>query len=86
MNRKIFLESETFRELGGWTVDTQSYEALGSFYLLAHGIGKPVRDAVTEFRTEERMLWHVLACSCADTGLDGGLEAGNSGRQISSPD
>lgn len=61
MNRKIFLESETFRELGGWTVDTQSYEALGSFYLLAHGIGKPVRDAVTEFRTEERMLWHVHA-------------------------
>ena len=59
MNTGIFLEAETFADLGGWTVDTQSYEALGSFYLLAHGIGKPVRDAVTEFRTGERALWHV---------------------------
>lgn len=59
MNTGIFLEAETFADLGGWTVDTQSYEALGSFYLLAHGIGKPVRDAVTEFRTGEPAQWHV---------------------------
>jgi len=61
MERKIFLEAETFRDQGGWTVDTQSYEALGAFYLLAHGIGKPVRDAETEFRTDGRTLWHVHA-------------------------
>ena len=59
MKTRIFLEAETFRDQGGWIVDTQSYEALGSFYLLAHGIGRPVRDAVTEFRTDERMIWHV---------------------------
>ena len=61
MKPRIFLEAETFRDLGGWIVDTQSYEALGSFYLLAHGIGKPVADAVTEFRTEEPMRWHLHA-------------------------
>ena len=61
MGRKIFLEAATFLNQGGWTIDTQSYETLGSFYLLAHGIGKPVRDAVTEFRTEESTTWHVHA-------------------------
>ncbi|OQA76986.1 MAG: FAD dependent oxidoreductase [Lentisphaerae bacterium ADurb.Bin242] len=55
----IFLESETFDDLGGWTVDTQCIEAMGAMYLFAHGIGKPVRDARTEFHTREKTLWHV---------------------------
>ena len=61
MDNNIFLETETFANLGGWTIDTQSYEALGSFYVLAHGIGKPVEDASTCFRTEEHGIWHVHA-------------------------
>ncbi len=55
----IFLESETFDDLGEWTVDTQCIEAMGAMYLLAHGIGKPVRDARTEFHTREKKVWHV---------------------------
>lgn len=42
-------ECERFDDLGGWTLDTQFTEIMGSPYLLAHGIGKPVADATTRF-------------------------------------
>ena len=51
MNDRILLETSVFEKLGGWTIDTQCVEAMGAPYLLAHGIGKPVADAVTTFRT-----------------------------------
>lgn len=41
------LEAESFERLGGWIVDTQSMDVMGSPYALAHGMGKPVEDAVT---------------------------------------
>jgi hypothetical protein len=44
----ILLEAEGFAELGGWAVDTQSMEQMGSAYLLAHGLGTTVQDAVTK--------------------------------------
>lgn len=56
----IFLETVVFENPGGWTVDTQCVEAMGSAYLLAHGIGKPVADAVTGFSTEEDAAWQVM--------------------------
>jgi len=43
----VLLEAEQFAELGGWDVDQQSMDQMGSPYLLAHGLGVPVRDAVT---------------------------------------
>lgn len=43
----VFLESEGFSDLGGWVVDTQSMDQMGSAYLLAHGLGQPVQDATT---------------------------------------
>jgi FAD dependent oxidoreductase len=43
----VFLEAEQFDDLGGWDVDQQSMEQMGSAYLLAHGLGVPVKDAVT---------------------------------------
>ena len=55
----IFLEAERFDDPGGWTIDTQCFEALGSIYLLAHGTGRPVRDALTRFTTEKSARWHV---------------------------
>ena len=41
------VEAETFHDLGGWTVDSQFMDQMGSPYLLAHGLGRPVKDAVT---------------------------------------
>ena len=44
------LETEQFANPGGWELDTQSMDVMGSPYLLAHGLGVPVRDAVTTAR------------------------------------
>lgn len=44
----IFLEAEAFAEHGGWVIDCASMQQMGSAYLMAHGAGHPVADAVTE--------------------------------------
>jgi hypothetical protein len=41
----LLVEAESFDSIGGWKVDTQSVEQMGSVYLIAHGLGKPVADA-----------------------------------------
>ena len=38
---------ESFRDLGGWKLETQSTLRLGCGYLMAHGLGRPVADAWT---------------------------------------
>ena len=43
----IFLSAPQFDDRGGWDVDQQSMDQMGSAYLLAHGLGVPVADAVT---------------------------------------
>ncbi len=44
----ILVEAESFREKGGWAVDQQFMDKMGSPYLIAHGLGMPVADAVTD--------------------------------------
>ncbi|RYD67616.1 MAG: FAD-dependent oxidoreductase, partial [Verrucomicrobiaceae bacterium] len=44
----LFLEAEGFDNHGGWDLDQQSMDGMGSPYLLAHGLGVPVADAVTQ--------------------------------------
>lgn len=46
----ILIEAESFADRGGWVMDQQSIEVMGSAYLLAHGLGQPVADAVTRVR------------------------------------
>ena len=41
----ILLEAEQFDDFGGWVLDQQSMDQMGSPYLLAHGLGIPVKDA-----------------------------------------
>ena len=41
----ILIEAERFEEKGGWLVDPQFVEQMRSPYLLAHGMGRPVKDA-----------------------------------------
>ena len=43
----ILVEAESFADPGGWELDTQFIRNMGSPYLLAHGLGEPVEDAVT---------------------------------------
>lgn len=46
----VFVEAEAFEDLGGWVVDQQFMDVMGSPYVLAHGLGVPVKDAVTTVR------------------------------------
>ncbi|MBQ7800392.1 MAG: FAD-dependent oxidoreductase [Oscillospiraceae bacterium] len=55
----IFIEAESFKNLGGWVIDTQSMETLHSSYVMAHGMGIPVLDAVTDFEVEESGQYNV---------------------------
>lgn len=43
----VLVEAEYFTSKGGWKVDTQFVEQMGSFFLLAHNYGQPGADAVT---------------------------------------
>jgi hypothetical protein len=43
----VLIEAESFKTKGGWVVDQQFMEEMGSPYLLAHGLGTPVSDAST---------------------------------------
>jgi len=43
----ILVEAESFPDLGGWVIDQQFMEQMGSAYLLAHGLGQPAKDATT---------------------------------------
>jgi len=45
--QNVLLEAEQFADPGGWDLDQQSMEQMGSPYLLAHGLGVPVKDAIT---------------------------------------
>jgi ribulose 1,5-bisphosphate synthetase/thiazole synthase len=41
----VWLEAESLSNHGGWMIDTQFIDIMGSPYLLAHGMGRPVKDA-----------------------------------------
>lgn len=43
----VIIEAESFDNKGGWVLDNQSMNQMGSPYLLAHGLGKPVSNART---------------------------------------
>jgi len=43
----ILIEAESFKSPGGWVIDQQSMDVMGSPYLMAHGMGIPVSDAST---------------------------------------
>ncbi len=45
--QSVFLEAENFQNKGGWVVDQQFMDLMGSSYLMAHGLGVPVPDAET---------------------------------------
>jgi hypothetical protein len=45
--RVVWMEAESFADTGRWSNDSQHVDLMGSPYLLATGVGKPVADAVT---------------------------------------
>ena len=55
----IWIEAESFQEKGGWLVDQQMIEGMGSPYLIAHGLGTPVKDALTKVRIDTAATYNV---------------------------
>ncbi len=56
----VLVEAEAFADTGGWVVDQQYMDEMGSPYLLAHGLGEPVKDATTTVAfpaTGEYRVW-----------------------------
>lgn len=55
----ILVEAEAFQNYGGWVLDSQFDAEMGSPYLLAHGLGKPVADATTVIEIPETGNYHA---------------------------
>lgn len=53
------VEAESFDDPGGWLIDQQFMDQMGSPFLLAHGLGKPVADATTKVKFPETGTYHV---------------------------
>ena len=57
--RTVLIEAESFADRGGWVVDQQAMDVMGSPYLLAHGLGTPVADAVTTVEVPAEGVYRV---------------------------
>lgn len=57
----ILVEAEAFQQTGGWMVDQQFMDIMGSPYLIAHGMGVPVADATTVVRIAKKGRYQVYA-------------------------
>jgi hypothetical protein len=57
--RELWIEAESFHSLGGWVIDQQSMDQMGSAYVMAHGMGVPVADAETVCAVPETGQWTV---------------------------
>ena len=58
---RIWVEAEDFADKGAWRVDTQFTHLMGSAYLLAPGVLKPIGAAKTPLRVERAARFAVWA-------------------------
>lgn len=56
---QVWIEAEQFEDKGGWVVDPQFMDQMGSPYLLAHGLGEAVAPATTTITFNEKGNYHV---------------------------
>lgn len=56
---EVLVETEAFDDYGGWILESQFMEQMGSPYLLAHGLGKPVDDAATKVQLPSAGTYNV---------------------------
>jgi len=57
----IVVECESFESPGGWSLQTHSIRAEGTPYMMAHGYGRPVSDAVGRVDVPESGTYSVWA-------------------------
>lgn len=58
-SKELFVEAESFKDKGGWAVDQQFMDLMGSPYLIAHGMGVPVKDATTTIKFPDKGVYYV---------------------------
>ena len=56
----VLVEAESFWNHGGWSLDTQFIDTMGSPYLLAHGLGRKVDDASTTIEVPSTGTYRVF--------------------------
>jgi hypothetical protein len=56
---QVLIEAEGFSNKGGWVVDQQFMDQMGSPFLMAHGLGKPVADASTVVSFPKAGIYHI---------------------------
>ena len=59
ISQELLLEAESFDDKGGWVVDPQFIEQMGSSYLQAHGMGVPVENAQTQVNFKNKGEYKV---------------------------
>jgi len=55
----LWIDAEDFHDYGGWLIDTDFVHLMGSPYLIAAGIGKPVKDATLTVALPRAGRWRV---------------------------
>jgi hypothetical protein len=59
LGAEVLVEAEAFDDHGGWILDAQFVDQMGSPYLLAHGLGVPVASAKTKVQIPEAGQYSV---------------------------
>ncbi len=57
----LWLEAENFADYGEWRLDTQFTHKMGSAYLLAAGVLKPIKPATTSVNFPKAGVWRAWA-------------------------
>jgi hypothetical protein len=55
----VFVEAEQFEDHGGWVLDQQFMDLMGSPFLLAHGMATPVQNTTTKVKFESPGTYRV---------------------------
>ena len=55
----LWLEAEAFADYGDWRLDTQFTHKMGSAYLIAPGVGKPIGSAKTTLSVPRAGMWRA---------------------------
>jgi hypothetical protein len=72
---QVLIEAESFENKGGWVVDPQFMDQMGSSYLMAHGLGIPVADASGKISVSETGIYNVFVRTRNWTGYWSSKEA-----------
>jgi hypothetical protein len=56
---EMLIETESFENKGGWVLDPQFTDQMGSPYLMAHGLGVPVENATATIHTYKPGKYHI---------------------------